>query len=147
MGTPVVVGGRERLAGLGGVLPRRSVRVAAMVAAVLALSLGDLALTLTYVLQVGLIEDNPIARGVLAAAGPAGLVAWKLLTLGLACGVLLGARRTRAGEYGAAIALAVMVWLTWRWVAYIETSAHFSGALCIVEDLSDGAWVTAEPGT
>lgn len=123
-------------------LPRRSVRVAALVGVILILSLADLALTLTYVLHVGLIEDNPLARVVMQGGGPRALIAWKLLSIALAAAILLRFRGRGVAEAGAIFSAIVMVWLTARWVQYIDTSAELTPALAEMDLYGQGHWVT-----
>lgn len=125
-----------------GRLPRRSLRVAALVGIILVLSLTDLLLTLTYVTEVGLIEDNPVARGVMRTGGAGLLVFWKLLSVGFAAGVLLRFRKRGVAELAAVFSAGVMVWLTARWVDYIETSAMLTPALAEMEVHGQGHWVT-----
>ncbi|HZW11034.1 MAG TPA: DUF5658 family protein [Phycisphaerales bacterium] len=127
---------------LAGRLPRRSVRVVGLVGIILALSLMDLMLTLTYVMEIGLIEDNPLARRVMQAGGPGLLIAWKLLSVGFAGWVLLRYRSRGVAELAAVFSAGVMVWLTARWVGYIETSALLTPALAEMEIHGQGHWVT-----
>ncbi len=128
--------------GLARRVPSRSTRVTAMVAVILALSLVDLLLTLTYVLHIGLIEDNPVARGVMQTGGPGLLIFWKLLSVGFAGGVLLRFRTRGTAEAAAALCACVMVWLTARWVGYIDASAGLTGAIDQMDHVSQGNWVT-----
>lgn len=118
-----------------------------LLAIVLTLSLIDLVLTLTYVMEIGLIEDNPLAREIIRIGGPALLIAWKLATTGFACGVLLAVRRRGIAEAAAVLCTLVMIWLTARWVGYIEASAELSSAVHEMETLGQGGWVTAAKGT
>jgi hypothetical protein len=128
-------------------IPGRPLRVAMLVAAVAVLSLVDLVLTLTFILEIGLIEDNPIARALLGWGGPAMLVVWKVITAGFATTVLFWARRHAIAEVAAIFGAIVMIWLTARWVQYIETSAQLSSAVHEMEALGQGGWVTHDKGT
>jgi hypothetical protein len=116
--------------------------VAALVGIILVLSLADLLLTLTYVLHIGLIEDNPLARRVIETGGPALLIFWKLASVGFAAGVLLRFRTRRVAEIGAVLCAVVMVWLTTRWVQYIEMSPELTPALADMDRIGGGHWVT-----
>jgi len=128
-------------------LPRRSARVVVLLGVIVALSLADLALTMTHVMEIGLIEDNPIARLVLRTGGPGLLVAAKLASLAFAVGVICWARKRGIAEVAAVIGAVVMVWVTVRWVGYIDASAHLSASVEELEAHGGGAWMTAEVGT
>lgn len=123
-------------------LPGRPRRVLVLLGVILALSLADLALTLTYVTEIGLIEDNPMARMVLRAGGPALLIAAKLGSVGFSAGVLLWARRRGIAEAAAVLGAVVMIWVTARWIGYIETSSELTASLEEWEHHSQGAWMT-----
>ncbi|MBK7403295.1 MAG: hypothetical protein IPJ41_01345 [Phycisphaerales bacterium] len=123
-------------------LPRRSLRVAGLVGIVLVLSLVDLLLTLIYATQIGLIEDNPLARAIMHLGGPWLVIAWKVLTVGFAAGVLIRFRRRGVAEIAAVVCAAVMTWLTVHWFAYIDTSAQLTAALHEMEFYGQGHWVT-----
>lgn len=127
---------------LWGRLPRRSARVAVLLGIILVLSLADLVLTLTYVMEIGLIEDNPIARLVLRTGGPWMLIAAKLASVGFTLGVLFWARKRGIAEVAAVVGTIVMIWVTLRWVGYIDASAQLSASLEDMEHHSQGAWVT-----
>ena len=108
---------------------------------ILVLSLADLMLTLIYVMEIGLIEDNPLARLVLRAGGPGGLVAAKLASVGFAIGVLFWVRTRGIAEVAAIVGAVVMIWVTARWVGYIEASAHLNATVEELEHHSQGAWM------
>jgi hypothetical protein len=129
-------------AGVARRMPRRSVRVGVLVGVILALSLADLALTLVYVTEIGLIEDNPLAREVLRAGGPGLLVVAKLGSVGFTTGVLFWARRRGIAELAALFGALVMGWVTARWIGYIETSAQLTATMEEWEHHSQGAWMT-----
>lgn len=131
-------------------MPRRPARVVALVGIILALSLVDLLLTLTYVLHVGLIEDNPVARTVIEIGGPGLLIVWKLVSVGFGAGVLLRFRGRGCSEVAAVLCACVMVWLTARWVQYIDMSPELTPALADMDRIGGGNWVTlaeVEPAT
>lgn len=123
-------------------LPGRSARVVALLGIILSLSLADLALTLTYVTEIGLIEDNPVARMVLHAGGPGLLIAAKLGSVGFATAVLFWARRRAFAEGAALFGALVMIWLMARWIGYIDTSAELTASIEEWEHHSQGAWMT-----
>ncbi len=126
--------------------PTRSHRVLLWVAVIAALSLIDLGLTMIYIMEIGLIEDNPIARMMIQMGGPWLLVAWKVATAGFACSVLIAAREHRVAEVGAVFGMIVMVWLTMHWIAYIEMSARLTCAASEMDRLGQGHWVSVSAG-
>lgn len=93
-------------------------RVTVVLAAVVALSLVDLDLTLLYSTTLGMVEINPIARMIMGLGSVWAIVAWKLFTAGTAVGLLYYTRRHLSGELGALVCLGAMVWLTGRWMNY-----------------------------
>src|SRR5690606_29862953 len=95
-----------------------------------------------YVTEIGLIEDNPMARMVLRAGGPALLIAAKLGSVGFSAGVLCWARRRGIAEGAAVLGAVVMIWVTARWIGYIEASSELTASLEEWEHHSQGAWMT-----
>lgn len=124
---------------------RRPVRVLALLAAVVLLSLGDLSMTLTHVRSAGMYEGNPLARHVINLNSPSALAAWKLATLVLAVGILFRVRHTRAGELGAWACVAVLTWLTLRWVDYSDEVSSLDPAATTGSDGNDPRWVVMAP--
>lgn len=125
---------------------RRGCRVAVLMAAVAVMSLADLAMTLTYLNHVGMIESNPLARIVMHGGGPGSLVAWKLASTALAIGILLRLRRRGVAEVAAVLCCAVLVWLMVRWVAYVEAAPALAGALTAMPEHVGDEWVSfAQP--
>ncbi len=96
----------------------RPTRVVVLLIAVAAMSLFDLAATMLYLTHAGLMESNPIARVLVAGGGPAAVVLWKVLTVGLAVFIFYIARRRLSSELGAILCCSVLVWLTARWDTY-----------------------------
>lgn len=90
----------------------------AILAAIVALSLVDLDLTLLYSTTLGMVEINPIARSIMGLGSVWGIVAWKLFTAGTAVGLLYYTRRYATAELGALVCLGTLVWLTARWMNY-----------------------------
>ncbi|MCW5776512.1 MAG: hypothetical protein KIS87_08750 [Phycisphaeraceae bacterium] len=110
------------------------------------MSLADLAITLTYLNHVGMIESNPVARIVMHGGGPWSLIAWKLATTTLAVGILLRLRRRLVAEAAAVVSCAVLVWLMVQWVAYVEAAPALAGALASMPDHLGEEWVSfAQP--
>ncbi len=107
---------------------RRDARVLLLLTGVLIMSLADLALTLLCLSGPGMPEDNPIARWIISLGSPAALVAFKLACLLLASLVLYKARHTTAAEIGLWIAFAVLTWLSFRWLAFIDFAPAVAAA-------------------
>jgi hypothetical protein len=96
----------------------RPTRVLCLLAAVVVLSLADLYMTLVHLLHFGMLEANPLARAIMEYGSPAALIIWKLLTVGLAVGILFAARARRTAEWAAAFCCLTLVCLTGRWISY-----------------------------
>ncbi|QOJ01266.1 MAG: hypothetical protein HRU70_12540 [Phycisphaeraceae bacterium] len=116
----------------------RPTRVSLVLLAVAMVSLLDLDLTLHYAGTTGMIEHNPIARELLATGSVGLVVLWKVLTAGLAIGILYAHRRHRSAELGAWLCLAIMLWLTARWV-------HFNSEVSLLACPEFREAVSADP--
>lgn len=123
----------------------RPVRVGILVLAICAMSLADLAMTLTYLLEVGMIESNPFARAIMLYNSPALLVAWKLATVALGAAIIIAARRTRIGEMGAWFIAAVLVALTIRWSHYNAAAHTLTPYLEVMTEAPESQWVAMVP--
>jgi hypothetical protein len=115
----------------------RSRRVLTLLAGVILLSVGDLYMTLLHLKSFGLIEANPLARGIMAHHSAAGLVVWKTATVGLAVGILYFTRRRGAAEIGAIISCLVLSWLTLRWVTYSDQVSGMIGEMQALESTGE----------
>jgi hypothetical protein len=113
---------------------------------VILMSLGDLYMTLQYVMHFGLLEANPMARALMQYGSPTALIAWKLCTLILAAGILFYARRRLSAELGVLFCCGVMTWLTVRWMDYMEQMAHVSRETQALVQQDESKWVTLVPG-
>jgi len=82
------------------------------------LGLGDLYATVTHMNHIGFVEANPFAQHLVQARSTAGLVLFKLGTLGIAAGLLLRTRRSPSSEWAAWLLLGVMFMLTLHWSNY-----------------------------
>lgn len=120
---------------------RRAWRVMILTAAVLAMSLVDLHITLLYVRSVGMGEANPLARWVMMHFSPSVLIWWKLLTVALACAIFVTARRTRIAELGAWVACGLLVWLTIRWMIYSDEITVLTPVLHTLSEHESAKWV------
>ena len=134
-----------------GPLPRRSLfrtrsaRVVWLLCAIVLLSLADLQMTYVHLTTIGLGEANPVARLVMSAESPALLIAWKLASVGLACGIFYLGRRRPLAEIAAWFCVLVLVWLMLRWGAYSTEMARVCPNLHMVMQSEAGAWVTMRP--
>jgi hypothetical protein len=131
---------------LGAACRRRPARVIILLVAVIALSLGDLYMTLFHLQSVGMVEANPLAREVIDLKSPPMLAAWKLATVAVTVSLLLLVRRTRSGEVGAWLCVAVLTWLTLRWIDYSEALAELPPDVAVEVARRDPNWVAMVPG-
>jgi hypothetical protein len=111
----------------------RATRVTALLIGIVLLSLGDLYMTLLHLVNFGMLEQNP-------------LVVWKLITVGLAVGILFWARRRPAAELAALFCCGVLTWLTLRWSSYSEQMADLTHGLTSMTQEDEPHWVTMAPG-
>jgi len=120
---------------------RRTARLVGLLAVLSVLSLVDLWLTLTFATSVGMLESNPVARAVMAMGCPNLLAVWKIACVGLACGFLFCARRSRWAEPAAWFCVVLLVWLTVRWTSYIGEMDQLTGLLGSAAMVGDPKWV------
>lgn len=125
-------------------LRRRDLRVLALVVAIVAMSAGDLYMTVTFLTHGGMIESNPFARAVMLQNSPAILALWKGTTVAMAAGILLYARRRPSAEIGAWIGLAAMTMLTIHWVRYIDETAYYTQMIAMAQHCPDLQQLVAE---
>lgn len=120
----------------------RPVRVTALLSGVVLMSLADLYMTLVHLMSFGMIEANPLARGIMAYGSPAALIIWKLVTVMTAVGILFYVRKRRVGEVGAVFCCAVLMWLTGRWIAYNAAVGHWTGEMHSLAGVNSPDWVS-----
>lgn len=96
----------------------RGRRVIWLTIAIVAVSLADLYLTILYTTTTGMVEINPLARGVMGFGSPALLAAWKIGLIALTAAILVVTRKTRTGEIGAWLGCLVLTLLAFHWNAY-----------------------------
>jgi uncharacterized membrane protein YhfC len=123
----------------------RPCRVIALLTAVVLFSLADLYMTLTHLLHFGMLEANPVARKIMQLGSPATLILWKLVTVGIAVGILFWARRRWTAEWAAAFCCFVMIWLTGRWAVYNLQAPEMTPAMQAVAQTQQPGWVTMAP--
>lgn len=105
------------------------------------MSIGDLFMTLTHLRGPGMLEVNPLARGIMGYNSPLGLAAWKFMTLSLGIGILVWARRTRAGEIGAWICCFALTCLTFQWHHYNHRASELTPYISLLAEGGDGRWM------
>lgn len=123
----------------------RGKRVAILLAAITLLSLGDLYMTLTYAMSVGMYESNPLARFIMSFGSPALVASWKLGSMLLACTIFYWARRSRYAELGVWGCTLLLAWLTCHWGAYMEQVDAFTQDIALVSShAADATWVNMQ---
>ncbi len=120
----------------------RHIRVLWLIAATIAMSMGDLYMTLAYLRSVGMDEVNPLARLVISYGCPGALAAWKVLTLGLGMFIIFRLRKTRGGELGAWCCFSMLVALTIHWTHYNHAVADMSPEVSTLVSSGDPSWIT-----
>lgn len=125
----------------------RPARVLALIAGILLLSFADLYMTLVHLRGTGMIEANPLARGVIALNSPAALILWKGATVGLAASILYYARRRPTAELAAVFCCAVLCWLTVQWARYNSQVSLFTAEVSsyLGTGETDPNWVAITP--
>jgi len=126
-------------------LRSRPFRIVLLIAIGWVLGLTDLAMTLTYLMNIGLFEGNPLARWVIAMGSPAIVAGFKLATMVVSSSILFWQRRRWQAEIGAILAVIVLGKLTFQWFGYIDMSSDMTHAITIVAAdpaQSDGLWAT-----
>lgn len=107
-------------------------RLVLLIIAITLMSLADLALTLTYMRSIGMIELNPVARYMVEIGQTQQLVLFKLFTTVLAGGTLFLLRRCRCAEPTAWLAVAIMLALMVRWNLYNEAVSSATDELTLL---------------
>jgi len=109
---------------------RRGRRVLILLAAVSLLGVGDLYATLAHVNSIGMVELNPVAAYLINADSDAGLVLYKLGTIGIAVGLVVRSRHHRSAEAASWVMILIMAALTFHWHNYNETVARELTGVC-----------------
>ncbi len=123
-------------------LGQRPFRVVVLVAAIAAMSLVDLYLTLLFLTHTGMSEANPLARAMIAYQSPAILAAWKCTTVLLSVGILIYIRDRRSAELGAWIGAVVLALLMAHWSRYIDHKVSFTQEMQLVSAEIDPSFVS-----
>ena len=119
----------------------RGLRVCFLLVPILAMSIADLYLTLTYLRGPGMGEGNPIARWVMSANCVWALGAFKMGLVTLSCALLFKARHRLSGELASWLCCAVMVWLTLQWREYSEQMSALTPIIHHLATAPSGDWV------
>ncbi|MHC5022417.1 MAG: DUF5658 family protein [Planctomycetota bacterium] len=94
-------------------------RMLVLILGIITLSAADLAVTLSHLTTIGMLEANPIAAWLLRSTGSAWLLAsYKALTVGVCVGLLYRLRHHRSGELAAWCAMAILVLMCFIWRDY-----------------------------
>ncbi len=122
-------------------IPSRPVRVTVLVALIAVVSAADLYLTVLYLQNGGMSEQNPIARWVMSLNCGWILTAWKVLLAGGCCAILWLARHRWSSEVGSIIGACVMLWLGVRWNQYVDLAEQVKPTLGHMAQYHPGTWV------
>ena len=99
----------------------RSRRVIVLIAGVIALSIGDLIVTVGHLKTVGMMEANPIAAWLIRSTNsPLALSVYKLCTVGICAALLFKVRKHIEGEIAAWCALAILIGMSFMWHGYSQ---------------------------
>ncbi|QYU67600.1 DUF5658 family protein [Leptolyngbya sp. 15MV] len=124
----------------------RTIRMWAMIVALVAMSVGDLYMTLLHLKSFGMVEANPLARLIMQYQSPALVVLWKAATVALAVFIFWTSRRHRAAEVGAILCCAVLTALTLQWIRYSEQVSTHTPTMHALAALNAPGFVSmAEP--
>jgi hypothetical protein len=123
----------------------RARRVTILLVATALMCLGDLALTLTYVTSMGMVENNPIARAVMEHNSPGFVVVWKLATMAIGLGILFWARRTKGAEVATWLCFLIMCALCVHWLGFAMAVSNLSPEYAAMAALDDPRWVSMTP--
>ena len=102
----------------------RSRRVMLLMAVLVVLGIGDLALTITHAFSIGMDEVNPLGAYLIRSKSILGLTLFKLGSIGITVGLLLKVRHRRFAEAASWMLAAIMVSLTFHWYQYNLDLTH-----------------------
>lgn len=125
----------------------RPSRVVLLGAAIGAMSMVDLYLTLLYLTHTGMSEANPLARAIIAYQSPMVLAVWKLLTVSACVGILFLIRHKRSAEMGAWVGVVVLGALMTHWIRYIDETEELKPLISAVASEIDEEWVQIDPAS
>jgi len=120
----------------------RSFRIALLTAALLAMSVVDLYITLLYLDAFGLAEENPLARAVMSHGSTGLLAGWKFLTVLPTLLILIRYRHRVSAELLGWVATAILLGVTLRWSEYADQTDLLMISMPALESGVDHRWVT-----
>jgi hypothetical protein len=123
----------------------RSQRVSILLFATVIMGLADLALTLTFVTTIGMVEANPLARLVMQYNEPGLLVLWKLATMLVGIGVLYWARKNRGAEIGTWVCFMAMAALSVHWLTFTGQVSELESDYAQMAAVDDPRWISITP--
>ncbi len=123
----------------------RAQRVTLLLAATCLMCLADLALTLTFVTSIGMLELNPLARSVMEHNSPELVVAWKLATMVLGLGILYWARRNKGAEVGSWVCFVVMAALSIHWFSFTGAVSSLETDYATMATADDPRFISISP--
>ena len=98
---------------------RRPHRVTVLLIGIIALSIGDLVVTLTHLQTVGMMEANPLAAFIIRSTeSPWALSIYKAITVGISVFLIYLLRRRVEGEVAAWCGVMILVAMTLMWGFY-----------------------------
>jgi hypothetical protein len=123
----------------------RAQRVTILLFATCLMCLADLALTLTFVTSIGMVEANPLARSVMEHGSPSLVVLWKLTTMAVGLGILFWARRSKGAELGTWICFLVMAALSFHWFSFTGEVTQPDSDYAQIASLDDPRFISITP--
>ncbi len=115
----------------------RGLRVTLLLVATFLMGVADLALTLTYVTSMGMVELNPLARFIMEHGSVQAVALFKFGAMTINGGILYIFRQRRIAEVAAWICFLVMVALSLKWSMYASHMSSFASEMhetMIVDD-------------
>lgn len=123
-------------------LASRPLRVVALTAVSILLSLADLAMTLEHMLGVGLLEQNPLARSLANWGDAYALIGLKVASVAVFVSIAIGLRKRVQGEILAWIVAAMLIGLMLQWTGYNASVHQITPYLGHFQADPPAAWVT-----
>jgi len=123
----------------------RAQRVTILLIATFLMCMADLALTLTFVTSIGMVEANPLARSVMEHGSPLLIVLWKLATVVLGLGILFWARRNKGAEVGTWVCFAAMAALSIHWLSYTGAVSSMDSDYARMACVDDPRFISITP--
>lgn len=120
----------------------RAQRVGVLLAGTTLMCLADLYMTLLFVKNVGMIENNPLARLVMSHNSTALVVVWKVALTLFGVGVLFYFRRIRPAEIATWVVFVAMTCLMIHWTGFATGAAEEASDYHMLATIGDERWVT-----